>query len=279
MSDLYSAVEDLTVLLVAALLPALLYLSWVRRTESYDQEPWSRILGAFAWGAFFATIVAAIIEAVLVSAGGAIQTDIPAPEFSFLNPNSPWNLFFLVLVIAPFVEEGLKAGGLMRSLGPLRSIADGPVMGASVGLGFGFFETFLYGLAAFLAGGLVAGIGLILIRSVSSVLLHGSSTAMFGYGYTRGLVEKRGSLAPAYYLVAVGMHASFNFLASLSAFLPLVGITVLNATWASLVGFLLALAFALAAFEHVRDLIGRSSYPGAQGAHPRFRPPPPVRRA
>ncbi len=278
MSDPFNAFEDLAILLLAALLPALLYLSWIRRTEAFEREPWGRILGAFAWGAFFATIVAAIIEAVLVGAGGAITTDVPQPEFGFLNPKSPWNLFFVVLVIAPFVEEALKAGGLVRSLGPLRTIADGPVIGASVGLGFGFFETFLYGLGAFLVGGLEAGIGLIIIRSVSSVLLHGSSTAMFGYGYTRGLVEKRGSLAPAYYLVAVGMHASFNFLASLSAFLPLVGITFLDATTASLVGFLLAVAFAFYAIEHVRDLISRSSYPGAQGAHPRFRPPPPVRR-
>ncbi|MCI4366531.1 MAG: PrsW family intramembrane metalloprotease [Thermoplasmata archaeon] len=278
MSDPLSGTEDLIVLLVAALLPALLYLSWVRRTEPFEREPWGRILGAFAWGAFFATLVAAILEAILISAGGALSSDIPQPEFGFLNAKSPWNIFFIVLVIAPFVEEGLKAGGMIRSLGPLRSIADGPVIGASVGLGFGFFETFLYGLVAFLAGGLEAGIGLIIIRSVSSVLLHGSSTAMFGYGYAKGQVENRGVLAPAYYLVAVGMHASFNFLASLAAFLPLVGIHFVDATTASIIGFLLAVGFAFAAIEHVRDLIGRSSYPGAQGAHPRFRPPPPVRR-
>jgi RsiW-degrading membrane proteinase PrsW (M82 family) len=277
-SDPTGALEDLAILLIASLIPALIYLSWVRSTEQFEREPWGRLLGAFAWGAFFATIVAAIIEAVLIGAGGALQNDIPKPEFAFLNPQSAWNLFFVVLVIAPFVEEALKAGGLVRSLGPLRTIADGPVVGAAVGLGFGFFETFLYGLGAFLVGGIAAGLVLIVIRSISSVLLHGSTTAMFGYGYARGQVEHRGSLTAAYYLVAVAMHASFNLLASLSALLPLLGVTFLNDTIASLVGLLLAVAFAFTAIEHVRTLIARSNHPGAEGMHPKFRPPPPIRR-
>jgi RsiW-degrading membrane proteinase PrsW (M82 family) len=279
MSADLAAFEDLLILLVVSLVPALIYVSWLRRTEQYEREPWGRILGAFAWGAFFATIVAAVIEALLVAAGGALSSDISQPEFGFLNPSSPWNLFFVVLIIAPFVEEALKAGGMIRSLGPLRTIADGPVIGASVGLGFGFFETFLYGLTAFLVGGLEVGIALILIRSISSVLLHGSSTAMFGYGYARAQVEQKPALSGAYYLVAVGMHASFNFFASLSAFLPLVGVTFLDSTSASLIGLLLAMVFAFTAIEHVRALIARSNYPGASGYHPRFKPPPPpVRR-
>src|SRR5580658_6767904 len=229
MTDWVAASEDLAVLLVAALLPALLYLSWVRRTEQFEREPWGRLLGAFAWGAFFATLVAAVIEALLLSAGNAVHSYIPQPEFAFLNPSSPWNLFFLVLVIAPFVEEGLKAGGMVRSIGPLRSIADGPVIGASVGLGFGFFETFLYGLGAWATGGIVAGLALIIVRSLSSILLHGSSTAVFGYGYAEGKFGGTGSPTATHYFAAVGMHSLFNILASLAAIAALIGFGTGNA--------------------------------------------------
>jgi RsiW-degrading membrane proteinase PrsW (M82 family) len=271
------AAEDLLVLLIAALIPALFYLSWVRRTERYESEPWGTVLSAFFWGALIATFVAGIIEALLIGAGTALEQAIPAPEFTFLNTDSPFNVFFVVLVLAPFVEEGLKAVGMTRSVGPIRSIADGPVIGAAVGLGFGFFETFLYGLAAFLAGGLAGALGLILIRSISSVLLHGSSTAMFGYGYARETVDRKLGYTGGYYLIAVGMHSSFNALASLAALLPLVGFGFLDATTAGAIGLLLAIVFAFTAMEHVRALIARAAYPGASGSHPRFQPPP-VRR-
>lgn len=278
MSDVTAALEDLLVLLLAALLPALIWLIYVRNSERYEREPWSRLLGAFAWGALFATIVAGILEAILVSAGNALEGNAPGPEFVFLRSTSPWNVFFVVLIVAPFVEEAMKAAGTSRSLGPIRSVADGPVVGASVGLGFGFFETFLYGLGAFIAGGLIDGLFLILVRSVSSVLLHGSSTAMFGYGLARGRLSASGTVTAAYYLLAVTMHATFNLLASLGALLPLVGITAVDSATASLIGFLAAMAFAGTALQHVRSVITASSYPGATGGHPRFRPPPAVRR-
>ncbi len=277
--SLTGAVLDLVVLVIVALVPALVYLSWIRQTERYQQEPWGLLLAGFAWGAIIATLVAALIEAALLYAGAAVSSAVPAPEFTFLSPTSPWNQIFLVLVIAPFVEEGLKGAGLMRSVGPIRVLADGPVVGASVGLGFGFFETFLYGLAAFLVGGLAAGIALILIRSISSVLLHGSSTAMFGYGYARSSLAGGGGYTGAYYLLAVVMHATFNVLASLSAILPLVGITGINATDASLVGLLLAVLFAFTAIESVRSVILRTSFPGADGVHPPYSPPPVRRRS
>ena len=278
MSELL-ALEDLLILLVAALIPAIFYLAWIRGSEAVERQPWGSLLSAFAWGALFATFVAALIEGLLIGAGTALGEAVPAPEFTFLSPTSPWNLFFVVLVVAPFVEEGLKGLGVVRSLGVLKSVADGPVVGAAVGLGFGFFETFVYGLGAFLVGGLEAGLVLIIVRSFSSVLLHGSTTAMFGYGYARGQVERTTGLTAGYFLLAVGMHASFNLLASLSAFLPLVGLSGFDATELSLVGLFAAILFAFGAIEHVRTVIAQSSFPGASGVHPKFRPPPVRRRA
>lgn len=182
------AVEDLLILVVISLVPALIYLTWVRRTERFQTSSWGSVLGAFVYGALFATIVAAILEGVIVALGTSVSQTYPGPEFLFLNGNSSLGAFFVVLVVAPFVEEGLKGSGVYYYRDQIRTVADGPVFGASVGLGFGFFETFLYGLSAYLVGGLEAGIALILVRSVSSVLLHGSSTGMFGYGDRKSVV-------------------------------------------------------------------------------------------
>ena len=257
------AIDDLIILWVAAFVPALIYLAWIRSSERYSTEAWSPLLWSFAYGAFVATIVAAILELILVSAGTAISQAVPGPDFTFLNGTTTLGGLFLVLVIAPFVEEGLKATGVIRNRDKIRSIADGPVFGASTGLGFGFFETFLYGLSLFLTSGLAAAIGLVLIRSISSVLLHGSSTGMFGYGYARSKFGAPGAGTGAYYLLAVAMHSSFNLLASGATLAALLGYPQ-YASYAALVGLGLAILYAISAIDHVRTLVQYNDYPALQ---------------
>ncbi|HYA70068.1 MAG TPA: PrsW family intramembrane metalloprotease [Thermoplasmata archaeon] len=269
----FGAGWDLLILVVVAFIPALVYLSWIRGTERYGREAWGPLLRAFVYGAIFATIVAGILEAILVSVGTAVSQNYPAPEFVFLNGNSNAGLFFLVLVIAPFIEEALKGSGVVAFRSSFRQLADGPVFGASVGLGFGFFETFLYGLGAYLVGGLAAGLTLILVRSVSSVLLHGSSTGMFGYGFARSRYKQPGPGTGSYYMVAVGMHASFNALASLAVILAILGFPGFAVDAAGLIALLAAVFFAVWAIEHVRSIIQASDYPGLLGQTVRYQPP------
>jgi protease PrsW len=271
---------DLFLLILVALLPALFYLAWVRRSARFQRETWGPLLGAFVYGALFATVAAGIVELVLVAAGTAASQAYPAPEFVFLNGNSTAGGIFLVLVIAPFVEEALKASGVYSYRDKFRSIADGPVFGASVGLGFGFFETFLYGLGAYLVGGLAAGIALIVIRSLSSVLLHGSSTGMFGYGYARSRFNQPGPGTGSYYLLAVAMHSGFNVLASLAAILVLLGVSGFAVVSATYIALFAAILFAFAAIEHVRTVVATADYPAIQLGSARYRPaggtrPPP----
>ena len=277
MTDL-TGLEDLLILLLAALVPALIYLSWVRRAERFETEAWGPLLTAFFYGALFATFIAAILEAVLLAAGTAFSQAYPGPEFLFLNGNSTIGTFFLVLVIAPFIEEALKASGVVRVGDRFRLVSDGLVFGAAVGLGFGFFETFIYGLGAFATGGLVAGLGLIVVRSLSSVLLHGSTTAMFGYGYAENRLNQRTGYAGGYYLLAVAMHAGFNALASLGAIVAFLGFSTSLADYASLIGLLLVFVYAFAAIEHARTLIHKTDLPptGGRGKIV-FRRPPAVR--
>ena len=272
MSDLGS-VWDLLTLILVAFIPALIYLGWIRGTERYGKEGWGILLRAFFYGALFATVVAAILEVVIVSLGTAVSQRYPAPEFVFLNGNSNAGVFFLVLVIAPFVEEALKGSGVVAFRSRFKQLADGPVFGASVGLGFGFFETFLYGLGAYVVGGLAAGLVLILIRSISSVLLHGSSTGMFGYGYARTRFRQPGPGTGSYYLVAVGMHASFNALASLAIILALLGFPGFAVDAGTYIALLAAIFFAVWAIEHVRSIIQASDYPGLLGNTVAYNPP------
>jgi protease PrsW len=267
------AAESLAILALLALLPALIYLSWVQRAERYRGRAGGSLLGAFLYGALFATLTAAVLEGIIVELGTSVSVRYPGPEFVFLNGRSPAGSFFLVLVVAPFVEEALKASGVFAYRDRVQQPSDGPVLGASVGLGFGFFETFLYGVGAFLVGGLAAGITLIAIRSVSSVLLHGSSTGMFGHGFARSQFGDPGAGSGAYYLLAVAMHASFNVLASLSVILGLVGVTGVAAEWASLVALVAAIAYAFGAIEHVRSVIESADYPALRG----YRKPPPTK--
>jgi len=273
-----NAAASLALLVLISLVPALIYLLWVRRAERFQGGAWSTVLGAFAYGALFATLTAAVVEAVIVGLGTRVSLQYPGPEFVFLNSNSPAGTFFLVLVVAPFVEEALKGSGVFYYRSRFRQIADGPVLGASVGLGFGFFETFLYGLGAYLTGGLAAGILLILVRSVSSVVLHGSSTGMFGYGIARSRYGQPGAGSGSYYLLAVGMHATFNALASLTVILALAGIGGLAASAAAFLALLAAIAFGFGAIEHVRTVIQLADYPSITGGL-RYKPPPPPVRA
>ncbi|MGI0131978.1 MAG: PrsW family intramembrane metalloprotease [Thermoplasmata archaeon] len=273
MTDLTS-LEDLLLLLIAALIPAIVYLAWVRQGGRYSTEGWGTLLASFAFGAMFATFVAAIIEVILVAVGTAVSGAYPGPETVFLNGNSTLGTFFLVLVIAPFVEEALKAAGVVRQSAGIVRIADGPVLGAAVGLGFGFFETFLYGIGALATGGLIGGLGLIVVRSLSSVLLHGSTTSEFGYGYAESKLGGKPHYAGAYYLLAVGMHSLFNGLASLGIILGYLGYGTNYVNDATLIGLVVVMVYAFAALEHVRAVVARSDFPGAAAAHPRFRPPP-----
>ncbi len=277
MSASTAAAGDLFLLAVVALAPALIYLVWVRRGQQQHPEGWGTLLAGFAYGAVFATIVAGILEALVLYLGDAVSVRYAAPEFLFLNSNSTAGAFFLVLVVAPFIEEALKASGVAARRASLSSVSDGPVVGASVGLGFGFFETFLYGVGAFVVGGLGAGLALILVRSVSSVLLHGSSTGMFGYGYARSKFGVRGAGSGGYYLLAVAMHASFNALASAATVLALLGVQGVAATTGTIVALFGAIAFAVGAIEHVRSVTQASGYPALlrrPGASPSSPRPP-----
>ncbi|TLZ50220.1 MAG: PrsW family intramembrane metalloprotease [Methanobacteriota archaeon] len=239
------ATTTLLILAVSAFIPPLVFLSIVRGTERYGREPWGRVLRTFFWGAVFAVIIASILELLL---------------YAVYNRYVPVRLFLgqdlggivLVLVIAPIVEEFAKGIGVYLARPAMDEPEDGLVYGAAAGFGFAASENLLYGLLALtLPGGSIGeSIIVIGIRSLSSALLHATASGMFGYGIALNRLWPHLHSPLPYYLLAVMMHSTFNFLASLGE----IGTPVLGDN-AALFGLAGAILLAVAAFIGLRWLI------------------------
>ena len=212
----------LAVLISVAFIPSIIYTVWIRNAERYGRNSWW-ILGAiFIWGAVTAIAISLILEILLVKAYGDFER-----TYEILQRHENLETLVLACVIAPFVEEGAKALGVFAARKHIFEIEDGFVFGAAAGLGFAATENLLYESFTFVRFGLVAYIIIAVIRSTSSAFLHGSATAVSGYGISRRVLYGRSFLP--FFLLAVLMHATFNFLASFSLLfegteLPLLGL-------------------------------------------------------
>ena len=120
--------------------------------------------------------------------------------------------------MAPIVEEFAKPLVMFQNQTIRREIdelEDGIVYGAACGLGFGATENVMYGLTEGLALAGFAGMALlIVIRTVSSILLHLVTTSYTGHGIARYMLNGEPfSVVLKYYLVAVVIHATWNLAA------------------------------------------------------------------
>ena len=226
-------------ILLVALLPSLYYLVRARNSERYGREPYGRLLGVFAFGAVSAVIISIILEMILVG-----NLDKMERLYALADEN-----LLAAVVVAPIVEEGAKALGVVLVASYIQRAEDGLVYGVAAGLGFAATENLLYELSALETGGIVAFLALAFVRSISSTLLHASATGVTGLGLGKAKVAGQPYMAALpYYLVAVLMHAAFNYLASLGTTHPeLLG----DAT--GLLGLLACIAFAGLAFRLARE--------------------------
>jgi len=124
------------------------------------------------------------------------------------------------------------------------------VYGAAIGLGFAATENLLYELSA-LSVSVTAYIITAILRIISSTLLHATATGVTGFGIGKAVVTRKALItALPFYMVAVLMHATFNFLASLPSVWP---DTFGELT--SLVSLLLVILFATFAWRVMRERI------------------------
>ena len=250
MADVVISPDFILVMVVSAFTIPLVFVWWIRNTPRYGREPMGTVLRVFGWGALFSAIIAGVLEFVFIAAAMQIPLlySYLASRFSNIDPAS----VFGFLVAAPLIEEGSKALAVRSGRSKINAAKDGLVYGATAGLGFSAMENLLYGVSVYLtllqqglnpSGSLLV----IAVRSFSSSLLHASSTATTGYGLAKGwLVHRPYGFVP-FYLLAVIMHATFNFLTGLGSLYPgqLGG-------FVDYVGFVAAVGFALSAVTIVR---------------------------
>lgn len=241
---------ELLILIAAAFVPSLLYLVWIRNTERLRREPYGRLLRVFIFGAVVSVALALVGEIILIELLG--QNAERVYELLGENPNL-MNLL-LACVIAPFVEEATKALGVFRIRRLISEIEDGLVYGAAVGLGFAATENLIYESNAYLTDGTSAFIATAVVRSLSSALLHASSSSVVGLGMARGARQGR-SWFP-HYIGAVVMHSLFNLGASLGI---LYEGEIGDAAY--LVGLTVAFIIAVSGISMVRSKIRRLEQP------------------
>lgn len=172
--------------------------------DRYEPEPRSLLLLALGWGAFVATTVALIFQAV--------------DQFAFHHPET-----FVGTVVAPLTEEAAKGLFIVLLLLYRRNefdgILDGIVYAGMIGIGFAFTENILYLGSAYMGvdgneGGIPGAIAVFVIRGVFSPFAHPLFTAFTGIGAGIAVGSRSRTvrfLAPLVgYLMAVSAHAAWN---------------------------------------------------------------------
>ncbi|MDD1769222.1 MAG: PrsW family intramembrane metalloprotease [Methanomassiliicoccales archaeon] len=215
-------VETVAVVL-AAVLPSFLYVLVIRNTELHQREPMSVVFLALLYGGTGAFGIALLLESLTVF---GLFTDTSILNRFLWGPGGPspeLELLVLAVVIAPIVEETVKALGVFAFHRKLTEVENGMIYGAAVGLGFAAAENVLYFGDAILTGLEVFLITAIL-RTLTSTLLHASATAVSGYGIARHrLFRQQGRSAHwvQFVLMAMAIHAAFNLFAIISVILPM----------------------------------------------------------
>ncbi|MBI4870806.1 MAG: PrsW family intramembrane metalloprotease [Candidatus Riflebacteria bacterium] len=201
MSDL----PPVLVYLVVCLVPAALWLWWIRRQDVYEPEPVSLILRTFASG-MLAAVGAVLLEQLL------IRVLISGDSVLKYNPQTGTlaeTLIYCFLVVAP-VEEYLKyrvvRSGAFESP-EFNEPMDGIVYMSSAAIGFATLENTLY-MTGF-------GAWVLALRMMLSSFLHIACLAILGYylGLIRFNPGREQRLLWRGFFWAILLHGAYDFLA------------------------------------------------------------------
>jgi RsiW-degrading membrane proteinase PrsW (M82 family) len=234
---------------LAAFIPALLWLLFFYSRDRYEREPTRAILIFFAMGAILAVPLAILISFVTV----------PLVEGLGLSEATLIGSFLVMFLLAGLPEETIK-GGLAAFRARREKDVDEPVdtmvYFTSLGLGFGALETVLYIVGTYfevLPEGSSPAVEAAFfitapIRALTVTMGHGLWTGITGYfwggrfmGYDRSRTLVGGIL------IAAVLHATYNTLVSVDL---LLGVGVLIVT-AIIYGVLFRSALARSPFRPV----------------------------
>ncbi|MBN2781129.1 MAG: PrsW family intramembrane metalloprotease [Candidatus Marinimicrobia bacterium] len=213
-------------IVLLSVLPGLLWIGLIYRTDRYEPEPKRMIVKAFILGMF------AVFPAILIE-----------------NALYPGSDVLSVIVVAPLIEELLKFLIFMIFFYHHREFdepLDGIIYACSIALGFATIENVFYVFSAIENNTVYAVAGL---RALLSLPGHFLFSAL--WGYAAGVVKfglRPGVTLGAGFAAAVLLHAGFNFTATISAF----GISVFI--------FILSLYAWIVFSRHLRELQADSRY-------------------
>lgn len=200
-----------------SLAPPLLMALWVRNLERHGKEPVGAILGAFGFGATLGVAISFVLNTLFDTAATRFAADIGVTSG-----------VLTAVVAAPVVEEAAKGLGMRTRRAFLLEPEDGFVYGAAIGLGFAATENLLYGATALLEGGVDAALGVLVMRILSSTILHAGASAILGFGIGLAVLRLRGTgTVLGAYLVAVLLHAGYNLLAVLESWVAFLAALIL----------------------------------------------------
>jgi RsiW-degrading membrane proteinase PrsW (M82 family) len=193
-------------ILLLSVLPGLIWVIFIYKTDKYEPEPTKQILKAYILG------VLCVFPAVLLEG----LFDIGSP-------------YFMAIAVAPVVEETLKFLIFMIFFYHSKDFdepLDGIIYACSIALGFATIENVFYVFSALQYN---TAFEVASLRALLSIPGHFLFSAL--WGYAAGTVKFRlrhGVTLGAGLLTAILLHAGFNFTATLSAIGTLVFIIVFS---------------------------------------------------
>jgi RsiW-degrading membrane proteinase PrsW (M82 family) len=212
-----NGITGLIVGLVAAILPVPVLVGAFLWLDRYEPEPTRYLVFCFAWGSAVATLVALGVNTL----ASKVFDSIGLPDA------------LVAVLVAPFIEESMKAAGpillLWRRRREWSGITDGIVYCGLSAVGFAMVENVLYlGGHGYAAGadqyGPATGIQNVFLIFIVRILFTGFAHPLFtsmsgvGLGVSSRSADRRVIwLAPiAGLLLAMILHGTFNLLPTLS---------------------------------------------------------------
>ena len=258
-------VRGLTLSLLAAVLPSLLYVSALYWADRYEKEPKRLIAAAFVWGALPALLVALVVR---------VFFQLP-PEL--LGPNAMEAL--RLGLFSPLVEEALKGAAVLfiahRYRREFDNVLDGMLYAAVAGFGFAMTGNLVSYVGAFLLRGFAGLSTGLFVQGLLFALDHALFTALFGagLGYARlHPAERRRFTVPVLAFAAAVLANALHSLALAYSLRP-----AIPATLFALAGLVLAVGLFSASLRrqwwlmarHLIDEVPPESYRAL--VHPRRR--------
>jgi RsiW-degrading membrane proteinase PrsW (M82 family) len=190
------------VILCTALIPTIIYTIYIRNIELYEREKWRWIAVGFLWGAIVALPFLYILA--------RIYSGQYSREHEYYEIDNSLRTVILICLILPFISEFIKVIGMIIVKNQVEEVEDGLIYGATLGLGFAAMANIFYLYQGF--DWELKELALLIIPSISTALLHASSTAIAGYGIAKKTVEMENLSMVSYFIAGVLIHGLFNTL-------------------------------------------------------------------